>query len=122
MPAPDPGPRGEAVIAGPPASGRPARRAARLAGASTEAGIPPRSLQWWELIPALLVAAICVIGIVQALRFTDIDDLGLAYAGGQEAWASGHPEHVWTWISTPFLGMAMAIVSRVLSVTTATML
>ena len=70
----------------------------------------------------MLVVAICVIGIVQALRFTDIDDLGLAYTGGQEAWASGHPERVSTWISTPFLGMAMALVSRVLSVTTATFL
>ena len=73
-------------------------------------------------MPAVLVVAICVIGIVQALRFTDIDDLGLAYTGGQEAWASGHPERVSTWISTPFLGMAMALVSRVLSVTTATFL
>jgi len=97
MPAPDPGPRGETVIEG----GR---------------------FRWWELVPAVLVVAICVIGIVQALRFTDIDDLGLAYTGGQEAWASGHPERVSTWISTPFLGMAMALVSRVLSVTTATFL
>jgi len=97
MPAPDPGPRGATVIEG-------------------------RPFRWWELMPAVLVVAICVIGIVQALRFTDIDDLGLAYTGGQEAWASGHPERVSTWISTPFLGMAMALVSRVLSVTTATFL
>jgi len=97
MPAPDPGRRGETVIEG-------------------------RPFRWWELVPAVLVVAICVIGIVQALRFTDIDDLGLAYTGGQEAWASGHPERVSTWISTPFLGMAMALVSRVLSVTTATFL
>ena len=97
MPAPAPGRRGETVIEG-------------------------RPFRWWELVPAVLVVAICVIGIVQALRFTDIDDLGLAYTGGQEAWASGHPERVSTWISTPFLGMAMALVSRVLSVTTATFL
>jgi len=46
-------------------------------------------------------------------------DTGLAYQGGQVAWATGHPEHVATWISTPFLGAVMAVVSRVMSVNTA---
>lgn len=42
-------------------------------------------------------------------------DTGLAYQGGQVAWATGHPEHLLTWISTPFLGMVMALVTRVMS-------
>jgi hypothetical protein len=39
-------------------------------------------------------------------------DLGLAYLGGAEAWRSGHPERVFTWISTPFLAMVMALATR----------
>lgn len=46
-------------------------------------------------------------------------DLGLAYQGGQVAWATGHPENLLTWISTPFLGVVMAIVTRVTTVGTA---
>jgi hypothetical protein len=46
-------------------------------------------------------------------------DTGLAYQGGQAALATGHPEHVITWISTPFLGAVMAVVARVMSVNTA---
>jgi hypothetical protein len=46
-------------------------------------------------------------------------DLGLAYQGGQVAWATGHPEHLSTWISTPFLGAVMAVVSRLMDVGTA---
>jgi len=40
-------------------------------------------------------------------------DLGLAYLGGAEAWRSGHPENVFTWVSTPFLAMLMALATRV---------
>jgi hypothetical protein len=39
-------------------------------------------------------------------------DLGLAYHGGAEAWRSGHPEWVRSWMSTSFLAMVMAIVTR----------
>ena len=39
-------------------------------------------------------------------------DFGLAYTGGVEAWASGHPERVFSWMSTPFLAMLMALVTR----------
>jgi hypothetical protein len=39
-------------------------------------------------------------------------DFGLAYNGGVEAWASGHPERVFSWMSTPFLAMLMALVAR----------
>ena len=74
----------------------------------------------WEAAPALLVVVICTVGIAVTLRYTPPLDLELAYKGGQEAWASGHPERVVSWISTPFLGMLMAIVSRLLSVRVAT--
>lgn len=46
-------------------------------------------------------------------------DLGLAYNGGQVAWATGHPEHLATWISTPLLGAVMAIVTRLMAVESA---
>jgi hypothetical protein len=46
-------------------------------------------------------------------------DLGLAYTGGQVALATGHPEHLNTWISLPFLGAVMAIVTRLMSVQSA---
>lgn len=46
-------------------------------------------------------------------------DTGLAYQAGQVAWATGHPEHLITWISTPFLGAGMAVVSRLMSANTA---
>jgi uncharacterized membrane protein (UPF0136 family) len=42
-------------------------------------------------------------------------DTGLAYEGGQVAWATGHPEHLSTWISTPFLGAVMAVATRLMS-------
>jgi hypothetical protein len=50
-------------------------------------------------------------------------DAGLYYQGGQVAWASGHPEHLYSWSGTPFLAAVMAILSRVISIdTTATLL
>ena len=39
-------------------------------------------------------------------------DLHLNYLGGAEAWRSGHPETLYTWLSTPFLGLLMALLSR----------
>jgi hypothetical protein len=42
-------------------------------------------------------------------------DTGLAYQGGQVAWATGHPEQLLTWISLPFLGMVMALITKVMS-------
>jgi len=52
----------------------------------------------------------------RAYHEPDTLDLGLVYQGGQVAWSTGHPEQLATWISTPFLGMVMALVSRVMSV------
>lgn len=45
-------------------------------------------------------------------------DLGLAYQAGQLAWTTGHPEHLASWDGMPFLGAAMALISRVISQTT----
>jgi hypothetical protein len=67
------------------------------------------------LLGVLALAAyitICTIGF----RVPWTADVGLAYQGGQVAWASGHPESLPTWLSTPFLAMVMALVSRVASV------
>jgi hypothetical protein len=61
--------------------------------------------------------ALLVVGwTFRALHDPAAWDTGLAYGAGRVAWATGHPEHVISWISTPFLGMVMAVASRLLSV------
>jgi Glycosyltransferase family 87 len=67
----------------------------------------------------LALAGLVVWWILRAYNEPTPDDLGLAYQGGQVAWATGHPEHLSTWISTPFLGAVMAIVTQLMSVETA---
>jgi hypothetical protein len=62
---------------------------------------------------APVVAALLLIPFVVSIRFTA--DFGLAYHGGSEAWASGHPERVFSWFSTPFLALVMALVTRMVS-------
>ena len=42
-------------------------------------------------------------------------DTGLAYEAGKLAWATGRPDHLATWNGMPFLGVAMAFVSRIMS-------
>ncbi|HYL09090.1 MAG TPA: glycosyltransferase family 87 protein, partial [Candidatus Udaeobacter sp.] len=56
-------------------------------------------------IPALALALIAI-----TLHYTA--DFGLAYRGGVEAWATGHPQRIVTWTATPFLALVMALVSR----------
>jgi uncharacterized membrane protein len=56
----------------------------------------------------------------RALHDPGTNDLGLAYEGGQVNWQSGHPEALFSWIGTPFLASAMSLVSRVLTIETAT--
>jgi Glycosyltransferase family 87 len=60
---------------------------------------------------APLVAASAAIPLAASVAYTF--DFGLAYHGGVEAWATGHPERLTTWFSTPFLGLVMALVTRV---------
>lgn len=73
---------------------------------------PSRPLRQIHLV-APLVAALVLIPLVVSIRYTA--DFGLAYHGGAEAWASGHPERVFSWFSTPFLALAMALITRVVS-------
>jgi hypothetical protein len=64
------------------------------------------------LVPVLLLIPIAI-----SIGYTA--DFGLAYRGGAEAWASGHPQHLVTWTATPFLALLMAMVTRVASEDTA---
>lgn len=59
------------------------------------------------------VAALALIPFAVSIRYTA--DFGLAYQGGAETWASGHPERVSTWFSTPFLAFVMAVITRLTS-------
>lgn len=74
------------------------------------------------MVPAVLATAVFVAVVVIALRIQATYDVGLAYQGGQAAWQNGHPEYVHTWISTPFLAMVMAVISRLMSAKTAAVL
>ncbi len=70
-----------------------------------------------EAIIGLMVgSATLVIWALPAIHTGPENDVGLAYTAGQVAWQTGHPESIVTWISTPFLGFLMAIVSRVLTI------
>lgn len=77
----------------------------------------------WRILPVLCgsLALICIVvwWVQRAYNEVAPVDLGLAYEGGATAWATGHPEHLATWISTPFLGAVMAIVTQLMSVGTA---
>jgi hypothetical protein len=69
-----------------------------------------KSFRLWEIVPA------CAIALGALVQGVSMDprhwDLALAYRGGIEAWATGHPEWVRSWMSTPFLGLTMALVSH----------
>lgn len=56
-------------------------------------------------IPALAVMLV-------AIPIHYVADFGLAYTGGLEAWSSGHPMRVVTWMGTPFYAAVMALVTR----------
>ena len=72
------------------------------------------------LVAISIVSGVVFIALASvALRSTSVFDVGLAHAAGEIAWSTGRPESLDTWISTPFLGVAMAVVSRVMGVTTA---
>jgi hypothetical protein len=73
------------------------------------------SFSGWEVAPALLLALLAVSSILYAATRPGTYDIGLAYAGGAEAFRSGHPEVVFTWVSTPFLALLMALLSRAVS-------
>ncbi len=56
-------------------------------------------------VPALLLALVAV-----SLHYTA--DFGVAYGGGIEAWASGHPQRLVLWTGAPFLALVMACITR----------
>jgi hypothetical protein len=58
-----------------------------------------------------LAAALALIPFAVTIRYTA--DFGLAYHGGIEAWATGHPERVFSWFSTPFLALVMGVITRI---------
>ncbi len=66
----------------------------------------------WEILPAVLTLAGVSAWAVPALVSARGLDFGMAYRGGEAAWADGHPEAVHTWMSTPVLAVVMALVSR----------
>lgn len=68
-----------------------------------------------EIVPGILALGFFAFVVTVALRIPFTYDVGLAYQGGQAAWQTGHPESVYTWISTPFLAMVMAVASRLMS-------
>lgn len=61
-----------------------------------------------NVAPALPAVALALIAI--SLHYTG--DFGVAYRGGLEAWATGHPQTLTLWTGTPFLALAMGLVTR----------
>ncbi len=61
-----------------------------------------------------VVPALLLVGIAASIHYTA--DFGLAYRGGAEAWASGHPQRLLTWTATPLLALVMAAITRIASV------
>src|SRR5829696_3137260 len=90
-----------------------------LAGSASSRGLSLRPPRGFQLLGYVVLAGIVGWWTWRALHDQATWDVGLAYQGGQAAWATGHPEDVATWISTPFLGATMAIVTRLMSVGTA---
>ncbi|UTI65060.1 DUF2029 domain-containing protein [Paraconexibacter antarcticus] len=70
-------------------------------------------------VAVLVAAGLLVWWAIQAFGDPLTLDVGLAYQGGQVALATGHPERLGTWISTPFLAVVMAGVSKTVTVGTA---
>ena len=72
-----------------------------------------------QALLALVIGGAAVLLAAKAVSDETPFDIGLAYMGGETAWDTGRPEELETWISTPFLGMVMALVSRAVDLPTA---
>ena len=109
----------------PPKAGRGIRGQPYHSRRMESSAVPPadrrRSFSRWEIAPALLLALLAGASILYGASRPGTYDIGLAYSGGAEAFRSGHPEAVFTWVSTPFLAMLMALVTRVASADQAAM-
>lgn len=80
---------------------------------------PTSAFTKWEIVPAALIVAGSLGWALPAVLHGSPLDLGLAYKGGEEAWASGRPERLGRWMSTSFLAMVMAVVSRLVPLSVA---
>ena len=80
---------------------------------SIVSGRPDESKRWPLHAFSPLVPALVLIPIAVSISYTF--DFGLAYQGGVEAWASGHPQRVVTWTGTPFLAVVMGAITRAAS-------
>jgi hypothetical protein len=82
-----------------------------VSSARAAAPDPAQAFRPWEAVPALLLAV--AVGRLAASAFATqrLLDLKLAYGAGAEAWLSGRPENVETWMGTPVLAVAMALLS-----------
>lgn len=67
----------------------------------------------WKLTSSLVVMLLIIRFWFPTLSSNPTYDIGLAFQGGVHAWETGRPEELPTWISTSFLAMLMALVSRV---------
>jgi hypothetical protein len=85
-----------------------------VASSRGHAGGPGAALRAWELAPALLLATALLFLAREAFATQRLLDLKLAYNAGVEAWLSGRPENVETWMGTPVLAVAMAALSLLL--------
>jgi hypothetical protein len=65
-----------------------------------------------------LLAGLVALWAWRAFADSSTYDGGLAYVGGQFAWASGHPEHWFSWTGIPFLAAVMAVITRLMSAAT----
>ena len=86
-------------------------RAVRMGRSESER--PPLRPVRRLLLLAPIAAAAGLVPFAVSIHYTA--DFGLAYHGGLEAWASGHPERLFSWTATPFLALAMAVITRVAS-------
>jgi hypothetical protein len=68
----------------------------------------------WEIAPAVALASLLVWLVWESFASQRLLDLKLAYNAGVEAWRSGRPEDVETWMGTPALALAMALLARLL--------
>jgi hypothetical protein len=71
-----------------------------------------RSRQWYDPLLNVTPAAAALPLALVAVSLHYTADFGVAYRGGAEAWATGHPQNLVLWTGTPFLALVMASVTR----------
>lgn len=85
-------------------------------------------LEWVRALSNLELAALVIatglVGLWTGIAVHDPTafDGGIYYQVGQAAWANGHPQQLSTWYGTPTMAAIMALVSRVMTESTAIVL